>query len=333
MALCMDIGRSRMPPTWRFMLACSGAVSDSPGALGASPTGSLNGRIGRGLRSGPTHGARAVAAGTPERAGRPAPNRRTRLGPQAGTPARSPALHLRQQHPGWGAGLIRVMLQQQGIEPLPAERTLQRWFARAGLGPAPPGRRPEAASRRATRPHDTWQVDAAEEIRLADDTRVSWLRIADEFKVGSATGARAMEGRDPSIVWQIRHSVVHNVGVITQSDAIKLRLLTKQPVESPRHPRPDPGRFAVPEAIPRRDGGALNRRVGERLAELLTTIHATDPGLFDPDTVANEISLTFGIALTVAGVLAQCLPPCDRAHPSLIEWTEREGKLSRPHPV
>ena len=127
-----------------------------------------------------------------------APNR---PGPDAARkpehPARSPALHLRQQHPGWGAGLIRVMLQQQGIEPLPAERTLQRWFARAGLGPAPPGRRPEAASRRATRPHDTWQVDAAEEIRLADDTRVSWLRIADEFKVGSAAGARAMEVRDP----------------------------------------------------------------------------------------------------------------------------------------
>ncbi len=137
-----------------------------------------------------------------------APNR---PGPDAARepehPARSPALHLRQQHPGWGAGLIRVMLQLQRIEPLPAERTLQRWFTRAGLGPAPPGRRPEAANRRATRPHETWQVDAAEEIRLADDTRVSWLRIADEF-----TGAvlstvifppRALErgacGRDPEV--------------------------------------------------------------------------------------------------------------------------------------
>ena len=47
-----------------------------------------------------------------------------------------------------------------------------------------------------------------------------------------------------NIVWQIRHSVVHNVGVITQSDAIKLRLLTKQPVESPP-PSPRPGTIAV----------------------------------------------------------------------------------------
>ncbi len=36
-----------------------------------------------------------------------------------------------------------------------------------------------------------------------------------------------------SIVWQLRHSVVHNVGVITQSDAVKLRLLTKRPVDAP----------------------------------------------------------------------------------------------------
>src|SRR5271165_3317420 len=83
-------------------------------------------------------------------------------------PARMPALLLRREHPRWGAGLIRVMLQ--------------RWFAKAGLGPAPQGRRPSMVKKwRATRPHETWQVDAAEDIALADGTRTSWLRIADEF--------------------------------------------------------------------------------------------------------------------------------------------------------
>jgi hypothetical protein len=74
------------------------------------------------------------------------------------------------------------MLQRQGIEALPAVRTLQRWFAKAGLGPAPQGRRPQTVKKwRATRPHETWQVDAAEDIALADGTRASWLRIVDEF--------------------------------------------------------------------------------------------------------------------------------------------------------
>jgi hypothetical protein len=33
-----------------------------------------------------------------------------------------------------------------------------------------------------------------------------------------------------NIIWQLRHTIVHNVGVITQSDAIKLRLLVRGPV-------------------------------------------------------------------------------------------------------
>ena len=53
-----------------------------------------------------------------------------RPGPAAnqepGHSARTPALLLRQEHPTWGAGLIRVMLQRQGIEAAPDVRTLQR---------------------------------------------------------------------------------------------------------------------------------------------------------------------------------------------------------------
>jgi transposase len=91
------------------------------------------------------------------------------------------ALGLRQEHPTWGAGLIRVMLrrQQLNLSP-PAERTLQRWFLRAGLAPAKAGRRPATDSRRAERPHQVWQMDAAELVKLRTGQRVCWLRIADE---------------------------------------------------------------------------------------------------------------------------------------------------------
>src|SRR5262245_35081762 len=48
------------------------------------------------------------------------------------------ALRYRQEHPTWGAGLIRVFLQRDhSQDELPAERTLQRWFQAAGLSPAP----------------------------------------------------------------------------------------------------------------------------------------------------------------------------------------------------
>jgi hypothetical protein len=96
-------------------------------------------------------------------------------------PAFEPAARLRREHPAWGAGLIRIYLEDQRVQPLPAVRTLQQWFRRAGLTPAPPGRRPASSGPRATAPHDIWEVDAAEEILLGDGTKASWLRGVDEF--------------------------------------------------------------------------------------------------------------------------------------------------------
>jgi transposase len=112
---------------------------------------------------------------------RPDYRRPSEPAPDPGHPAFAPAVLLRRQHPRWGAGLIRVYLARQGVAPLPATRTIQRWFRRAGLAPAPAGRRPDADGRRAAAPHEIWQVDAAEEIRLEGAASACWLRVVDEF--------------------------------------------------------------------------------------------------------------------------------------------------------
>jgi transposase len=94
---------------------------------------------------------------------------------------REAALALRRQHPTWGAVLIGVALGQQRPQiESPNPSTLRRWFHDAGLAPAPPSRRPRPQSKRATAPHQTWQVDASERIPLANGTQVSWLRVVDE---------------------------------------------------------------------------------------------------------------------------------------------------------
>ncbi len=81
------------------------------------------------------------------------------------------AVELRRQHAAWGAGLIRVILQEHWPQqPLPSTRTLQRWFARAGLGPAPKGRQPHS-HQRARRPHEVWQMDAVEQLHLRPAAR------------------------------------------------------------------------------------------------------------------------------------------------------------------
>jgi transposase len=90
------------------------------------------------------------------------------------------AIEMREQHPTWGGGLIRVLLQEQGHDGCASERTLQRWFQRSTVAPAPPGRRPDIDHRRAHRPHEVWQMDAVDQLRLASGQQVSWLRLVDE---------------------------------------------------------------------------------------------------------------------------------------------------------
>jgi hypothetical protein len=109
---------------------------------------------------------------------------------------REQALALRRLHPGWGAGRIRVQLRppQPGL-PLPDPSTVRRWLARAGLAARPPRPAPPPAPR-ADRPHQVWQTDASEQIRLRDGQRVSWLRLVDE-----ASGAALFSRLFPQGRW------------------------------------------------------------------------------------------------------------------------------------
>ena len=70
---------------------------------------------------------------------------------------------------------------QDPDQSLPAERTLRDWFRQAGLSAAPAGRRPALSLDRATQPHQVWQMDASECLRLKPGEHVCWLRVVDEF--------------------------------------------------------------------------------------------------------------------------------------------------------
>lgn len=90
-------------------------------------------------------------------------------------------LKLRGQHPTWGAG--RLLLELAELFPnceLPCERTVARWLREEGIRSAPAGRPAQSPRSRAEVPHNVWQLDAAEQKRLATDEMISWLRVADE---------------------------------------------------------------------------------------------------------------------------------------------------------
>jgi hypothetical protein len=101
---------------------------------------------------------------------------------------------LRREHADWGADLVRIVLDEQpsrGEAPkkAPSARTLRRWFAQLGLSAAPPGRRRLPAYRRATCVHQTWQVDATDQVALADGSLASCFRCVDECS-GAFLGSR-----------------------------------------------------------------------------------------------------------------------------------------------
>jgi hypothetical protein len=104
-----------------------------------------------------------------------------------------------------------------------------------------------------------------------------------------------------SLVWQLRHTIVHNVGVLTQSDALKLRLLVKSSVASRQVIVPTRKDLRYLKRFLDESAHRANERIGKRLAELLTDLHAADPTLFTPRQTADRLTRLFGLPLTVAG--------------------------------
>jgi hypothetical protein len=112
-----------------------------------------------------------------------------------------------------------------------------------------------------------------------------------------------------STLWQVRHTIVHNVGVITASDAVKFRALTQEPVPAPSILLPTRDDLRHVTRFLNESADSINERVGERLAELLTTLRTTQGLTFDPQQRANQVSRQFNRPLAVAGAMGVLPPP------------------------
>jgi len=103
---------------------------------------------------------------------------------------------LKYHHRSWGADYILLHLREKYPSlSLPVARTLQRWFRARGWNPKRK-RSMSMARRWAKRPHEVWQIDAKERIRLKgeDQTECCWLSITDEHS-GSAIATLAFPPR------------------------------------------------------------------------------------------------------------------------------------------
>lgn len=107
--------------------------------------------------------------------------------------------------------------------------------------------------------------------------------------------------RSLEILFQLRHSIVHNASVLTVSDAAKLRILGRATVEAPRVLAPTQTDLGYVKSF--LDGTAewCDERVEKRLTSVLDKIHQSDNALFDPQERANALSKAFRRQVTIAG--------------------------------
>ena len=104
-----------------------------------------------------------------------------------------------------------------------------------------------------------------------------------------------------AILWQIRHNLAHNVGVMTHSDSMKFRVLIRGPVAADRRLSPTTEDLRYVKRFLAETATHTNQRVGRRLAALLEGFHAADPGLFDAQATANAVSRRFAFSVTING--------------------------------
>lgn len=124
---------------------------------------------------------------------------------------------------------------------------------------------------------------------------------AFQFFPASTKDPNHWRGDTMSLLFQLRHSIVHNMGVVTRSDAVKLRLMCQRAVDAPRVLAPSNGDVWYVKLFLDETAQLGNDRVADRLATVLTERHADDATLFDPKQKATDLVNMFRKPITLAG--------------------------------
>jgi hypothetical protein len=129
--------------------------------------------------------------------------------------------------------------------------------------------------------------------------------LADPFVEGKFQVFKPKTDRSTlvEIIWQLRHTIVHNAATVTRSDALKLRLLTRRPVDAPRVLWPTRGDVWYVKLYLDKVVEEINQEIGARLSELMTTLLADDPSLFAAPDKAQQLANLFGLPCSVGGIL------------------------------
>jgi hypothetical protein len=127
----------------------------------------------------------------------------------------------------------------------------------------------------------------------------NWENVFPEEKQPPA--AERERAKTLSVLWQVRHTISHNVGVVTGSDAAKFKMIVKSNVDSNRILTPTNDDIKYVKRFLSETAQSVNRRIGTRLADVLTVLHSDSPVLFDSLDRASAISRELAFSVTIDG--------------------------------
>jgi hypothetical protein len=104
-----------------------------------------------------------------------------------------------------------------------------------------------------------------------------------------------------SAVFQLRHRLVHNLGVVTESDATKLRQILQAPINGKKVLSPSSKNVKQVKSLLDETARQINERMSLRLSELLSTLQQGNYLSIDPASKAKSLATLFGVSVTVSG--------------------------------
>lgn len=154
---------------------------------------------------------------------------------------------------------------------------------------------------RALAESSTWlssaQIDDAFGKVLANESNKAWQ--PGLFPQRTHPRARTLD-----TLFQLRHSVVHNVSLITRSDAAKLQVLTRAQVAAPRVLSPSKSDVLYVKSFLDETANWVDGEVEKRLIVVLTALYQQNQSLFLPQTKADELAKQFRRSITICGATA-----------------------------
>jgi len=124
------------------------------------------------------------------------------------------------------------------------------------------------------------------------------------MKKGHGSEDELKRSRLISAIFQIRHTLVHNLGVITESDATKLGQILQTDIDGKKVMTPSSRNVSQVKRLLDEAASAINERMAKRLSELLSTLQQENYLTFDPPLKAQRLVNIFGVSVTISGQTA-----------------------------